>query len=295
MSSDEPRLPPELERDIFELAADTSDESMAALLYVARRTHLWIEPLVYRDIHVNATRRFASFLAATKSKPASFFAQHVSRLFLHVTISQPVEDVCEALKLCTGVTRIAGVGPVVIPIMKTFITGMQLERIGLFLTHIFPRLGDYPNPAGDAIDLSLPCFQSLTHFDVFDYLYKSEEADPYVAKLCALPALTHLAMNDVVPWTAIETLLAQCKLLKVLIVLWSGSRKEGVERAREMPFEDDRFVMAVYADVDGSIQYAPNLWTNMEEFIRAKRERRIEGNRYWVGKWADQEVLASED
>ncbi|KAJ6550049.1 hypothetical protein B0H19DRAFT_1160293 [Mycena capillaripes] len=40
-------LPPELERLIFEIAALESPKSMPALILVARRVQIWIEPLLY--------------------------------------------------------------------------------------------------------------------------------------------------------------------------------------------------------------------------------------------------------
>ncbi|KAF7296371.1 hypothetical protein HMN09_01107200 [Mycena chlorophos] len=110
----------------------------------------------------------------------------------------------------------------------------------------------------------------------------TEEADAYTPKLCALPVLTHLCLNDIVPWETAKALLGGCRRLKVLLVLWSDGRIEGVRRAQEVPFVDDRFVMAPYADVDGSIQFAPNPWSRAEDFIKAKRFGRIEEREYWM-------------
>ncbi|KAF7304549.1 hypothetical protein HMN09_00857600 [Mycena chlorophos] len=46
--TEEPRLPPELERVIFEFAAWGDRRATLKLLLVARRVHVWLEPLVHR-------------------------------------------------------------------------------------------------------------------------------------------------------------------------------------------------------------------------------------------------------
>ncbi|KAJ7065603.1 hypothetical protein C8F01DRAFT_1249181 [Mycena amicta] len=73
-------------------------------------------------------------------------------IFIHVSFDPPLEAACDALSLCTNVTRVAGAGPLVSRLLLPVIRPMRLQRIGLFLTHIFI------DTAYD-VDLALPCFQ----------------------------------------------------------------------------------------------------------------------------------------
>ncbi|KAJ7065616.1 hypothetical protein C8F01DRAFT_1366569 [Mycena amicta] len=274
MSVPETRLPPDLEREIFEYTAELYPAAIPSLLCVAHRVLVWIEPIAYRTIQVNRSMRFSSFPAATKSKPPEFFAKHVQRIFIDSErTSEPVKDVCAALALCTNVTRIAGARASLCRLLLPVIIPMRLERIALFLTHIFPE-------SVSGIDLSLACFQTLTHFDVFDYL-SPDDAMSYASKICGLPVLTHLSLNNVVPWEAVEKLLQGCRCLEILVVQWSDV-EVGKERAAQAPFDDMRFLMTGYVRMDESVLAPPNLWSLAEAFIADKRRGKIDSRCFWM-------------
>ncbi|KAJ7065685.1 hypothetical protein C8F01DRAFT_1249260 [Mycena amicta] len=74
------RLPPDLEREIFEYTAELYPAAIPSLLCVAHRVLVWIEPIAYRTIDIDSSKHLSAFLAATKSKPAEFFAKHVQRI-----------------------------------------------------------------------------------------------------------------------------------------------------------------------------------------------------------------------
>ncbi|KAF7309233.1 Zn(2)-C6 fungal-type domain-containing protein [Mycena indigotica] len=273
-----PRLPPELEREIFEAAAEMDPLSIPQLLLVAKRVHLWIEPLAYHTVTVDDSMRFLSFLDNAKNgwKPPAFFAQHVRylRLFIHEE-DIPDEAILCALALCTGITRIGGAGPVVGPDLLPFLASLRLERIALSLTHVFPDL--------EGVDLGLPCFQTLTHYDVFDDLSEHQQALRFVGQLALLPCLTHVSLNNDVPWPAVEELLRTCTNLRVLVLQWdSGPAEEGIKRAAETPFRNPRFVMTTFEDMEETTWAAPNLWTIAEQFIEDKRQGRIDEGCFWM-------------
>ncbi|KAF7309301.1 Zn(2)-C6 fungal-type domain-containing protein [Mycena indigotica] len=272
---EEPRFPPELEREILEFAARICPESIPNLLCVARRVLLWIEPLVYHTLEIDSSKRFKAFLAATKSRPPDFFARHVHRLIIHISYDRdsPLDDAWAALALCTGVTRVAGVGAIVNPPLAWVLAGMRLERVALYLSHVFPG----------SVELDSQCFQTLTHLDLFDDLWNNEVAMEYAAKLARLPALTHLALNGTVDWDVTENLLQNCESLRILVVLWSLSASEGQTRAKEVPFRDDRFLMSKYTNMTAGVQDPPSLWSQAEEFIRRKREKRLDAALFWMG------------
>ncbi|KAJ7048236.1 hypothetical protein C8F01DRAFT_1193550 [Mycena amicta] len=73
-SDDEPRLPPELEREIFQTTALL--HSAPPLLRVARRVLIWVEPLLYRVLIIGGSIGIAQLNAAS-SKPPAFLARAV--------------------------------------------------------------------------------------------------------------------------------------------------------------------------------------------------------------------------
>ncbi|KAJ7065605.1 hypothetical protein C8F01DRAFT_1249183 [Mycena amicta] len=276
MSGTETLLPPELERAIFEYTAEFYPYAIPNLIRVAHRVLVWIEPIAYRSIDVNSSRRFSAFLSASKSKPPEFFAQHVQTIFIHNSFDDPLEDACAALALCTSVTRIAGAGPLVSRRLLPVIAPMRLERIALFLTHIFPSI--------PTVDLGLPCFQTLTHFDVFDFLRIEEHALVYAAKLCALPVLTHLSLNGMIHWPVVEILLRDCQCLEILVLLWPYIDGSGQERAAQVAFDDVRFVMTRYNIYEEAVWDPPNYWTQAQAFITDKRQGKIDSRCFWMAR-----------
>ncbi|KAJ7065619.1 hypothetical protein C8F01DRAFT_1366572 [Mycena amicta] len=284
MSVTETRLPPDLEREIFEYTADLYPAAIPNLLCVAHRVLAWIEPILYRTVHISP-EHISAFLTATKSKskPPEFFAKHVQRLFITSFRAPQMDDTFAGLALCTGVTRIAGLGTLVCRSLLPVIARMRLERIALFLTYVFPSNDDDEHEANE-VDLSLPCFQTLTHFDVFDFLDMEAVALVYAAKLCALPVLTHLSLNGTVPWSAVEMLLQGCRCLQVLVVLWGESEKKGRARAAQTPFDDVRFVVMRYHIYEEAIRDPPNYWTQARAFIADKRLGKIDARCFWMAR-----------
>ncbi|KAJ7065598.1 hypothetical protein C8F01DRAFT_1126201 [Mycena amicta] len=291
MSVTDTRLPLELEREIFVYTAKLFPDTIPSLLCIAHRVLAWIEPIAYRTIQVNQSKRFSSFLAITKSKSPEFFAKHVQRILIDIegAASESIEDVCAALALCTNVTRIAGARPPLSRVLLPVIAPMRLERIALFLTHIF-------SDGISEVDLSLPCFQTLTHFDVFDHLsLEEDDAMLYATKLCALPVLTHLSLNDMVPWEAVQKLLQGCRCLQMLVVQWSESAERGQERAAQTPFDDVRFIMTLYGQMEDAVLDAPNFWSQAEAFIADKRRGNIDSRRFWMVRDMDNSLESKED
>ncbi|KAJ7272145.1 hypothetical protein C8J57DRAFT_1599173 [Mycena rebaudengoi] len=162
MSLEAPLFPLELERHIFELAAFSHRGIIPTLLRVAR-VLVWIEPLLYRVVHVKAspvgTTRHAGATYATRqafqSKPLSFFQ------------NLPF-DMSFSMQSQTGHHR---------KWSSVFRAAQEL----LALQHSYPpRIHGFFRPWGKFkradyisfwrtyLDLTHPMFASVTHFDVFD-------------------------------------------------------------------------------------------------------------------------------
>ncbi|KAJ7921925.1 hypothetical protein B0H13DRAFT_140548 [Mycena leptocephala] len=119
----DPRLPPELERTIFEIVALSRPSGIPNLMLVAARVKAWIEPLLYRIVLCRTSRlrqiKFVGFpastitvetllrLAATTGSP-SVIQNSIRHLFLDGFLDGfPVSDRVDAiLTACSGVTNL---------------------------------------------------------------------------------------------------------------------------------------------------------------------------------------------
>ncbi|KAF8201937.1 hypothetical protein K438DRAFT_1965389 [Mycena galopus ATCC 62051] len=79
--NDSPKLPLELERKVFELAAHLHPSSIPALLRVAHRILVWIEPLLCKILVLTTLARNYGVLERLEHKPASLRA--VSHVLLY--------------------------------------------------------------------------------------------------------------------------------------------------------------------------------------------------------------------
>ncbi|KAJ7069155.1 hypothetical protein C8F01DRAFT_1111700 [Mycena amicta] len=114
----DPKLPPELERKIFELAAvddepkgwsrQNASDTMLVLPLVCQRARAWIEPLIYKRISLlqtfNGVPTVPLFLETLDTRPASFFAQHVKVVYLNYTMTLPT--VQRVLSVCTNAVSV---------------------------------------------------------------------------------------------------------------------------------------------------------------------------------------------
>ncbi|KAJ7065604.1 hypothetical protein C8F01DRAFT_1080529 [Mycena amicta] len=112
----------------------------------------------------------------------------------------------------------------------------------------------------------------------------------YASKLCTLPLLTHLALNDMVPWNAVEELLQDCRCLQVLVVQWSKSEESGRERAEEAPFNDVRFLMTTFDRMEDAALEPPNLWSQAAAFGADKRSGKIDSRCSWMTRGEEEDV-----
>jgi hypothetical protein len=152
---------------------------------------------------------------------------------------------------------------------------MKVQRLAACLEVLF---GDYAS-----IDLVHPAFASLTHIDIFDQILPDE------TKLCsslpALPALTHLCLNNEVPPPTIQLLLTTCPRLALLVVLWPKTfawecLRWVMDEAAPV-IRDVRLVVGMYthywADWENGAHGLPDFWTAAEGFVAQKRSGAIAG------------------
>ncbi|KAJ6476343.1 hypothetical protein C8R45DRAFT_1102600 [Mycena sanguinolenta] len=268
----EPVFPLELEREIFEIAALSDSNTLPSLLRVARRVLEWIEPLLYRVIVLDGLARADACHRVLELKP-TVLAIGVRHLFLNASSKWEEEDVHSLLRLCAPqLLSLAVVAPLQQPTLIPILLHMvQLRRWVGSLKGLF---GSYA-----AIDLSLPCFRTVTHMDIFDD-FEDDNEGMICAALAALPCLTHLCLNggslDLIP-----RLLVHCVQIQVVV-----SMHIGIIRVREIaanpPTADARFVVSrtgsYWGDWELGAQGKTDFWAAAEAFIARKRRGEIEAS-----------------
>ncbi|KAJ7446358.1 hypothetical protein FB451DRAFT_1291974 [Mycena latifolia] len=277
-----PIFPPELEREIFETTALVHPSTIPVVLRVARRIHIWIEPFLYTAVHVGKEPPYSAMgraiLRAVKFKPASFFHNAVRHLFLDTSAPWTFDEASVVLKLCTGLVGFTSWGgytdPTLLPILRD--RELPLRRLSTDLHCLF---GAY-----ESIDLTHSLFAFITRLEIFDAIY--EDDTRIIARLLTLPALTHLRLSENVPWKHIETLLAECPRLELLISLFPRMKAPGaIQRARMSPIQDAHFVITVYRNFPETwkvYRSQPDSWSLAEDFVSARRSGSIHPRRRWL-------------
>ncbi|KAJ7256890.1 hypothetical protein C8J57DRAFT_1343247 [Mycena rebaudengoi] len=104
-----PSFPPELEREIFEIAATEHPETIPTLVLVAHRVLHWIEPLLYRTLLLtrNLPQDKTALLLAAQRTPAKF-TKYVRNLLLWPgDTSLHFDCAILLMSLCSGTSRLA--------------------------------------------------------------------------------------------------------------------------------------------------------------------------------------------
>ncbi|KAJ7085886.1 hypothetical protein C8R44DRAFT_821313 [Mycena epipterygia] len=281
---DEPSgFPVELEREIFETTALMHPNAIPSLLRVAHRVLTWIEPLLYRVVRVDNYPPYsdiaAAVLSAAKSKPPGFLHTAVRHLFLDSSATWSQDDATQVLNLCTGIVNLAAIGRFSNPTLLPFLAHIQVQRLAVCLDDLF---GGYRS-----IDMAHSLFASITHLDIFDTVNCEETCMQICAHLPRLPALTHLCLNNEVPWDTIAGLLADCARLELLVELWPYTRARlAYPWAQNAPVRDVRFVVGLYrdywADWENGAWGRTDFWVLAERFVARKRSGEIEAGYYWL-------------
>ncbi|KAJ6518246.1 hypothetical protein C8R47DRAFT_9392 [Mycena vitilis] len=215
-----PRLPLELERHIFELAALSRPVSIPTMMRVAWRVKTWIEPLLYRTLLIGADK-----LDGLPICPDEKFNQIVDtkpQLLVSVRnqMSRRREPLSDRILLV--------VGPV---------SAARFPRIITQATSLRPR-----RPLQSRIELNneieFGCRSPAEHKARWNLL-------------ASLPNLTHLALHGLHQLPMCSHLLSVCEFLTALVVL--SHAHPGSEALDLIPSNDPRFVVL-------SVNFWPHEW-----------------------------------
>ncbi|KAJ6533399.1 hypothetical protein DFH09DRAFT_1406544 [Mycena vulgaris] len=279
----EPALPVELEREIFETTALMHPRTIFVLLRVARRTHVWIEPLLYRVVLMRGEPPYSGMVHAilvrlnseSESKPASIFRDTVRHLLIQRGDWGRAEAI-QILDACPGLVDLAIDGSIPSPAMLSPLAKLRLRRLSVSLEMLFNGL--------DAIDPTHAMFASLTHLRMLPLRLASRRMQQVCAHFPRLPALTHLCLHfsDDVQWDVLQMLLADCPRLEILAAVWSLAPGDDARaQIQNPPIRDVRLVMGEHngrwADWEAGARGFPDSWSRAEDFVSRKRSGAIEG------------------
>ncbi|KAJ6546092.1 hypothetical protein DFH09DRAFT_653706 [Mycena vulgaris] len=281
------RLPLELERHVFELAAQSDRPTILHLLRVAHRVHLWIAPLLYTVLVLTNPDRTSVILDAVAAKPAPFLAATVRHVLVYSSKHSLSLDAIEGfIASCSGIVNLSltmpGTGPRLLPLLG----GMHLQRLGVDLGELFAK--EDGNDEDPTVDLGHPLFASITHLDVFDELAPDDEHDPdWLTGLAALPALTHLSFSSLVNPETLERILKASTRIQILVVTFAALEADVArEFVRELDVHDPRLVVTTYkeyfADWEQGARGGDDIWVRAEHFLEQKRRGEIEANDHFL-------------
>ncbi|KAJ7644872.1 hypothetical protein FB45DRAFT_1021613 [Roridomyces roridus] len=264
-----PRLPVDLEREIFETAALIHPATAPILLRVARRVQIWIEPLLYRVV---VSYEQSPILRAIKSKPPAFFQTAVRHLCI-CSMSWSIEEALDVVRVCRGIVDLALTDQYACSEVLDALADTHVRRMAIPLKPL-------------QVDLTHQAFASVTHLDILDSV---EVADSnLVANIVGFPSLTHLCLNDDIPWWIVHSVLSQCSELQLLVVAWSSSSDLDLYQwAKENPVQDERLVIVRYWDFWSDWEEAANgqsldHWSRSQDFVARKRSGDVQKDRYWL-------------
>ncbi|KAJ7304627.1 hypothetical protein DFH08DRAFT_1089185 [Mycena albidolilacea] len=282
MDNAHPSVPLELERIVFELAAELYPETMPSLLLVAARVLEWIEPLRYRTFTLTGTASVCPQLRflkqAVKSKPPQFIHDNV--WYLCAADDFFGDSLADILPVCTGLRSL-----VIFHVHPRMLTQLEATRP----RRLSAPIQDFFLKDRVSFDLTFPVFSSLTHLDVFDGL----DLDLWSnwSGLALLPLLTHLAFLALEDAVVANILAILCPKLLVLVSMYSDEKNhlrflsDGVDRDDS----DPRFVSMVlsseaYAlDWQIGIRGGMDFWARADAFVAKKRRGEIEPkSRHWI-------------
>ncbi|KAJ7480230.1 hypothetical protein B0H11DRAFT_2025346 [Mycena galericulata] len=272
----EPRLPHDLEREIFETTALIHPNMIPTLLRVARRVLIWVEPMLYRVIKISRGRPYEDLANAVLAKPPDFLRDAVRHLFLDSAAQWSQEDALKILPLCTGLVSLLPLRRFSNPTLIPTLAGMRLRRLSTSLVDLFG--------GRDAVDIHHPMFSALTHIDIFDDI---GDVPKIYTHMSALPSLTHLCLNNEIPWDILRLLLSDCRHLQVLVNMWAYLRADRAwALAQKPPLTDHRFVVTLYRDYwedwDAGAHGETDFWALAEIFVARKQRGEIAASCYWL-------------
>lgn len=230
-----------------------------------------VQPTIYEIVSLGSNDTHL-FLRTMNALPAEFFALHVKKLCLSVSVS--ARNAAKILNVCKGVIDLAfwvdylGVQNFRAETVTSLISSLPLRRLSIELQHF---LSLFPDPnTHHAWD------NSITHLDL---IFWTRQTAPVIPPLAKLSQLTHLALrlsHNQPTEDSLRAILSACRSLKVLVIF------DDPETSEETAWSaDPRVVYMPYPqNIVGEWEAQArddlnNGWSRAEELVRrhtAERE-----------------------
>ncbi|KAJ7160452.1 hypothetical protein C8R46DRAFT_1286285 [Mycena filopes] len=276
----DPRLPVELEREIFILAtSDIHICDIRSILLVARRVQLCISYLTVLQGHPDSIpllscvsqqcsvvdddlplrRTPKEFRQMVLSSPATVTA-HIRDLWIPVYIWVDPTQLGKFLSACSTIETLGIFGnSFLVPGILPALARLPLRRLSLHLLSLF---GGVPGQDDFKVDFTHPMFARLTHLSLQDrpapYDWPSQWSG-----LFGMPCLTHLSFEDFFAPYVIADVLAKCRTLRLLVLKTSNA-----SRAHEDLTPDVRcvvvFVENSLQDWEAGVSGGTDYWSKAE-------------------------------
>ncbi|KAJ6458204.1 hypothetical protein C8R45DRAFT_1183648 [Mycena sanguinolenta] len=236
---DGPRLPPELERKIFEIAALTRPKRIPTFMLVNKHVKYWVEPLLYRVVFledrgilpVRAALRdldLPAFVPSAIQQRSHACFQHVRYLFIHLKDYALVES---WLLASAGITNLFAQFECT-PEVLLSLSGFANLRYLTIRDRAFRTVHDGAHSVATAPS---PFFPALTHLEFWgsgtgslEHVYRS---------ILLMSQLTHLALNSSVASRVSHPVLCANTQLRCIVFLFPADSLDGSPL-----LDDDRFV-----------------------------------------------------
>ncbi|KAF7369654.1 hypothetical protein MVEN_00296400 [Mycena venus] len=274
----EPRLPPELERSIFEIAALLRPTDIPALLRIAWRVKLWIEPLLYRAIFLSFTLDASeregfpeipldTLLKKISTEAGSLVPSSVRHIFLELEEDQKISAVEAILAACPGVTNIFvldDLTPEYLPILSRL---PCLLRLTIDVPPLF---------SPGVIDFGAPLFRNLTHLELVD------GSRDLPSDIGLIPNLTHIAFNIDSGIATLHGRIQANAQLRCIAFLHTS-----VALAETSPISEDTRFLCIRqtnfrADWIRGATIGVDYWALADAFIAAKQAGKVDRSQYCI-------------
>ncbi|KAF7368114.1 hypothetical protein MSAN_00877600 [Mycena sanguinolenta] len=280
VSPDDPRLPPELEHKIFEIAAFSHPKWIPNLKLVARRVKFWIDPLLYRVIFLKnsaAMRELPHLGVHTSTREALQQISHESlRHVRHLFFDG--DAVGEAalktwVAACTGITRLYAqidCTPATLSLLSGF-TNIRYLTIDV--------------QALSGADVPLPLFLTVTHLELLAFgtrHIKTRDMAPVCQNIALIPRLTHIALNP-----RLDSHLPHAELKANTQLQCIAFLSPGASLAGSPLLSDDRFVCIEerrHYELDwlnGAV-FGEDYWSLADAFVAGRRAGTIDRSQYRI-------------
>ncbi|KAF7357101.1 hypothetical protein MSAN_01304200 [Mycena sanguinolenta] len=273
---DDPRLPPELEYKIFEIAALARPTWIPSLMLVARRVKLWVEPLLYRVVFLKDDEAMTelrnlclpTFTASALQQTSTHLLQHVKHLmFDDDGLRQTETTLASWVPACTGIINLyaqINCAPAILPSLIGF-TNIRYLTI------------DVNALCGLAVPF--PLFTTVTHLELL--AFETTGLAHVCENISSIPQLTHVALNPRLDLRLSHAALCANKRLECIVFLSSQASLDGSPL-----LEDDRFVCIKEGRyeldwLNGAV-FGDDYWALADAFLAARRAGTIDRSRHRI-------------